>query len=180
MAYGKNGAARGVCLVGFMGAGKTSVGRLLSRRLGWPFTDLDDVIQSQEQRSIAEIFRQAGEAGFRQAETAALHKVLAQLAAGPMVLAVGGGAFVQKDNAGALRQAGLAVVFLDAAPEELQNRCAHDRVERPLFRDPNQFRQLYETRRRRYLEADLLLETGGLTVEEVAFAVARRLGLEEA
>jgi len=165
--------------VGFMGAGKTSVGRLLAQRLGWPFTDLDDVVQAREGRTVTEIFQEAGEPAFRQAEGAALREVLAQLATGPAVIALGGGAFVQPENAGALRQTGIPVVFLDAPLEELRRRCAQDGAGRPLFRDENQFRQLYETRRQSYMEADLRVKTSGLTPDQVALLVAMRLGWEE-
>ena len=75
-AAGREKPVRAVFLVGFMGAGKTSVGRALSRRLGWRFEDLDDRIQAREGRSVSEIFQQSGEAGFRQAERAALAELL--------------------------------------------------------------------------------------------------------
>jgi shikimate kinase len=176
----ENGAPRGVCLVGFMGAGKTSIGRLLARRLHWPFIDLDEVIQSREHRSIAEIFSAAGEAAFREAEKEALRAVLERLAAGPLVIAVGGGAFVQPENADALRIAVLPVVFLDAPLDELRSRCARDGSGRPLFRDENQFRKLYESRRPKYLEADFCVNTSGLTLEEAADEVVKRLGMEGA
>ncbi len=162
-----------------MGAGKTSVGRLLARLLSWPFTDLDDVVQAREHCSVAEIFQKAGEAAFRQAEKAALLEVLANLTGGPQVIALGGGAFVQPENAAALRQTGVPVVFLDAPLEELRRRCAQDGDGRPLFRDENQFRQLYETRRHCYMEADLRVETEGATPDQVATLVATRLGWEE-
>jgi len=180
MAFRENRAPKGVCLVGFMGAGKTGVGRLLAQHLGWKFTDLDDVVQAREQRTVAEIFRDAGEITFRQAEKAALREVLTQLVSGPIVIAVGGGAFVQPENAAALRHAGIPVVFLDAPLEELRRRCADDGAGRPLFRDQNQFRQLYEARRESYMEADLRVETSGLTLDEAASLVARRLGWEGA
>jgi shikimate kinase len=65
-----------VCLVGFMGAGKTSIGRALAQRLGWRFLDLDDLVESREGRSIAEIFHRLGESGFRIAETSTLKELL--------------------------------------------------------------------------------------------------------
>ena len=164
--------------MGFMGAGKSTVGRMLAQRLGWPFTDLDNVVEAREQRSVAEIFRDAGEPAFRQAEQAALRDLLSPLPLTPLILALGGGAFVQPENASLLRQAGLPVVFLDASVEELRQRCALQGNERPLFRDENQFRQLYEVRRSCYVKADIRVETTGLTVEEAASEVARRLGLE--
>ena len=86
---------RAVVLVGFMGAGKSSVGAALGRRLGWPFEDLDERIQAREQRSIEQIFRLSGEPAFRQLEHAALNSLIAELDASAKVVAVGGGAFAQ-------------------------------------------------------------------------------------
>ena len=162
-------------LVGFMGAGKTSVGRALSQKLGWAFEDLDDRIQGREKRTIEAIFRESGEAEFRRAEYAALRELLAELGSSPRVVALGGGAFVQPENAALLKQAGVSVVFLDAPVEELFRRCQQELVERPLRRDPVHFQQLYETRRPRYLAATVRIETGGKDVEAVAEEV--RLGL---
>ncbi len=160
-----------------MGAGKTSVGQALARRLGWRFIDLDDVIIAREGRSIAQIFRDAGEPAFRQAEANALRTLLAANEHNETVVALGGGAFVQDENARALQQAGVTVVFLDAPAEELRRRCAPRGHERPLFRDEAQFRNLYEARRQGYMKADVRIDTTGLSVHEVAAEVARRLGL---
>ena len=74
---------RAVVLVGFMGAGKSSVGAALSRKLGWPFEDLDERIQAREKRSIEQIFRQSGEAVFRQLEHAALRSLVEERALPP-------------------------------------------------------------------------------------------------
>src|ERR1700742_4694212 len=84
---------RVVFLVGFMGAGKSSVGLLLSRDLHWRFEDLDERIQSREGRSIEQIFHESGEAGFRKAEHAALRELLFEFNSSPAVVALGGGAF---------------------------------------------------------------------------------------
>ena len=87
---------RCVVLIGFMGAGKTTVGRELARRLRWHFLDLDDVIEQREQKSVAEIFASSGEAAFRQAESAALAALLQDReSSSDLVLALGGGAFVR-------------------------------------------------------------------------------------
>jgi shikimate kinase len=170
-------AAHAVVLVGFMGAGKTSVGRALGRQLGWAFEDLDDRIQAREQRTIEVIFRESGEAEFRRAEQAALRELLAELGSSPRVVALGGGAFIQPENAALLTQAGVPVVFLDAPVEELFRRCQQEMVERPLRRDQAHFQRLYETRRPRYLAATVRIETGGKDVQAVAEEVRRGLGL---
>ena len=161
-----------------MGAGKTSVGRLLAHRLGWVFTDLDDVVEARAGRRIADIFRSEGESVFRQAEQAALSDILRETKTLPRVLALGGGAFVQPEIARTLLQAGMPCVFLDASLDDLRRRCAPDGAQRPLFQDENRFRQLYEARLPVYMKADARIDTTGLTVEEVATEVAKRLGLE--
>jgi shikimate kinase len=167
-----------VFLVGFMGAGKTSVGRALSRRLGLPFEDLDDRIQNREGKTIAEIFRESGEAGFRKAETTALREMLGELRRSPGVVALGGGAFVQPDHAALIEQAEVRSVFLDAPVEELLRRCEQEQKERPLRQNPKQFRELYENRRPAYMRAAVRIETSGKDVETVAAEVACSLGLE--
>src|SRR5467141_3680099 len=94
--------ARTVILVGFMGAGKSSVGLALSRRLGWPFEDLDERVELQERRSVEQIFQHSGEAAFRQAEHAALRSLIRELGPSPKIVAMGGGAFAQANNAALL------------------------------------------------------------------------------
>src|SRR6201981_2203268 len=136
-----------IFLVGLMGAGKTSVGRALSRKLGWRFEDLDDRIQAREGRTIPEIFQQSGEAEFRRSELAALRDLLADTESGPMVAALGGGAFVQEEVASLLEKAGSGTVFLEWPTGELWRRCAQDVTDRPLRRMEAEFRQLYEARR---------------------------------
>ena len=168
---------RAVVLVGFMGAGKSSVGAALSHHLGWPFEDLDDRIRARERRSVEDIFRQSGEAAFRQLEHAALRSLVDELGPSAKVLALGGGAFVQENNAALLEEAGLPTIFLDAPAEELFRRCQEQQVERPLGKDAQEFHQLYESRRESYLKAGLRIETTGKDVEEVAAEVISRLGL---
>jgi shikimate kinase len=172
---GRLPVARTVCLVGFMGAGKSSVGRALAGRFGCGFVDLDDRIEAREERSIAEIFRQSGEAEFRRAEHAALRDLLSELGSSSSVIALGGGAFVQADNARLLQQACIPSVFLDAPVEELFRRCQEQQLDRPLRRDPEQFRKLHEARRAGYMAAALRVETSGKDVETVAAEVANSL-----
>src|ERR1051326_3373260 len=101
-----------IVLIGFMGAGKTTVGRVLAQWLRWPFFDLDDVIEQRERRTVAEIFANAGEAAFRRAEHAALRALLQENAtAGDLILALGGGAFVQPHNRTLLEENGALTVL---------------------------------------------------------------------
>lgn len=165
-----------------MGAGKSSVGRALGQRLGWTFEDLDDRIQRREKRTVAEIFRTAGEAEFRRAERAALAEVLKELRGEARIVALGGGAFVQRGNAAKLKAAGAPTVFLDAPVEELWQRCQKQALEsgtaRPLLRNLKVFCDLYETRRRGYSKASLRVETGSRSVDEIAGEIAAVLGIE--
>jgi shikimate kinase len=172
-----------VVLIGFMGAGKTSVGSALARQLGWAFEDLDDRIERREQRKVPEIFRESGEAGFRRAEHAALKEVLSELrGGGEKIVALGGGAFVQVQNASLIGAAGVPTVFLDAGIEELWRRCRRQAgrhgVERPLMGGLEHFHQLYKARRPHYLRASLSLETGGKTVKRIAAEVVQALSLD--
>jgi shikimate kinase len=165
-----------VFLVGFMGAGKTSVGKALAQRLHWFFLDLDSEIEQRCQRRIDEIFRESGDAGFREAERAALRHLVTSLPRRrPVVVALGGGAYVPQDNCELLR--GHPVVFLDTSFEEAQRRCAEQGGQRPLFRDQNLFRQLYEARRRAYMKADLRVDASAGNAGAIAEEVASRLGL---
>lgn len=169
-----------IFLVGFMGAGKTSVGRALAERLNWRFEDLDDRIESRESRSVAAIFRDSGEAEFRRAEHAALEQLLRELsAAGGRVVAMGGGAFVQKQNTLLLQGAGVSTVFLDAPVDELWQRCCKQSAgtERPLLRSQQQFRKLYNARRRGYSKAVTRVSTSERSVDEVAAEIADVFGL---
>jgi shikimate kinase len=173
----KRNRARSIFLVGFMGAGKSSVGLALSRKLGWPFEDLDERIAAEEGRSVEQIFQESGEAAFRQLEHSALRALIQDMDGSPKVVAVGGGAFANANNAALLQEAGLTAVFLDAPVEELFRRCEEQPVKRPLRRDLEEFRRLYNARRPHYLKAELRIETGGKDVESVVAEAIRNLGL---
>jgi shikimate kinase len=170
-----------VILVGFMGAGKSSVGRVLAEHLGWTFEDLDDRIEEREKQTVEEIFRNAGEDGFRRAEREALKELLHGLHSGAeKVIALGGGAFVEESNLRLIAAANFPTVFLDAAVEELWKRCRQQSesqgLERPLLRSLQGFRELYEKRRPYYLRATLRQETDGMAVEEIAAELVQALG----
>jgi shikimate kinase len=171
-----------IILVGFMGAGKSSVGRILAERLGWTFEDLDDRIEQREKQTVAEIFRDSGEAGFRRVEREALKESLEALGSGfEKVIALGGGAFANESTINLIESVNLPTVFLDAGVEELWGRCqrqsAEQGMKRPLLGERDGFRELYENRRPHYLRASLRQETGGKDVEEITTEVIRALSL---
>ena len=159
-------STRRVFLTGFMGAGKTSVGEALATRLGWRFHDLDRVIEARERRSVAEIFAATGEGGFRRSEAAALAALLAEEAE-PMVLALGGGTFVQEPNRRLLENADGVTILLEADVDELKRRCSRPGAVRPLAADAIRFAQLLEERRPAYAHARHRVQTGGKEIGQV-------------
>jgi len=143
-----------IYLVGFMGSGKSTVGRLLAHRLGWSFFDTDDEIESAEKTSIAEIFDSRGEAEFRRIETEILRQHAHWVERGrAAVLALGGGAFTQHENRRLLADHGVTV-WLDCPLETVRRRVA-TASHRPLARDPEKLAALYEARRESYALADI-------------------------
>lgn len=114
---------RNIFLTGFMGAGKSTIGRRLARRLGYRFADLDELIAAREGRSIAEIFAAQGEAYFRDCEAAVLAE---QTTADQVVFATGGGIVGRAENRAMMRQLG-SVVYLRAAWSTLEQRLAKGR-----------------------------------------------------
>ena len=169
-----------MCLIGFMGAGKTTVGKELARRLQCPFTDLDQAIEAFERATIAELFTRSGQASFRHSETEALMRVLEQLRNDPRhILAVGGGAYVKQENQEALQQAAARIVFLSAPVDELWQRVkGQEDVTRPLSRDRAGFEALLHRRMPHFLTAHLTVETGGRQIADVVAEIADRLALE--
>src|SRR5512135_2658548 len=163
-------AFRGVVLVGFMGSGKSSVGRELAHRFGAPFVDVDERIESEAGYRIRDLFGREGEPAFRVREKAALRDVLSVKG---RVIATGGGAFADEENRDLLRSYG-PVVYLEAAVETLLERLAGD-LGRPLLRGEDReevVRELLSRRVRGYRTADFTVRTDGRTVEEVAGQVA--------
>ncbi len=130
-----------------MGSGKTTVGRLLARHLGWHFGDVDRDVEQLSGLSIAEMFERLGEPAFREMESQALARILGEVTEQDrsMVVALGGGTIVQPQNLAMLRQSGGIIIWLDCPLEELLSRCAR-MTDRPLFRDEASFRQLFEQR----------------------------------
>jgi shikimate kinase len=159
-----------------MGAGKTTVGHALARRLRWNFLDLDDVIEQREHKSVAEIFASSGEPAFRRMESAALTALLQDRQAGSdLILALGGGAFVQKQNRDALNSAGAITVLLEAPVEELRRRCQAEHKVRPLAQQDARFNELFAARRADYALARFTVQTLDKSVEQVTAEIERLL-----
>jgi shikimate kinase len=180
MARTRNGPAASeraggnIILVGLMGAGKTSVGRLLARRLGKAFVDSDQEIERTTGVRIPVIFEIEGEAGFRAREA----RLLADLVqGGNMVLATGGGAVLSPENRKLLAENGV-VVYLRAAVPDLWKRTRHDK-NRPLLRTGEplaRLEQLYAERDPLYREiADIIVDTGSQSLGSLAHRLEGKL-----
>ncbi len=162
---------RNIVLTGFMGTGKTSVGRALAQMLDREFVDMDTWLQAREGMTIAEIFSVKGEPFFRALESA----LCRELAAGEkLVIATGGGALVNEANRRAFAAA--YVICLDASVDEILRRLDDD-DERPLLRGDKraQIETLLNARRDAYAQIPLHLETAGQTPEQIARALLARL-----
>jgi shikimate kinase len=167
------GKANCVCLIGMMGAGKTTVGKKLAKKLDLQFVDLDQEIERHTGVSVATIFEIEGESGFRQRETNALKQVTD---GGAQIIATGGGAILSALNRAILTGTG-CVVYLQAAPELIYSRTRHD-TSRPLLQvaDPlGRIRNLVYQRDPLYREvADIVIESGrplGNTIEAIETAL---------
>jgi shikimate kinase len=160
------GRARRIVLVGFMGAGKTTVGRLLAARLHCPFVDLDRVIEERSGLGIPELFRTRGEPAFREAEREAARVALQ---ADALVLAAGGGAFADAETREVLSQ-GTTTVWLRCALAALQERVPLD-GSRPLATNHETIGRLLAEREPSYRLADLTVDTTHARPAEVSRAI---------
>jgi shikimate kinase len=149
--------APGIYLAGFMGSGKTTIGRALADRLGWDYIDLDEEIEAAEHATIAQLFETRGEPEFRRIENEALRKVMRQIDRGmPSVIALGGGSFAQPENTEMLEGHGISI-WLDCPFETISARIT-DGDSRPLARDAQRFRKLYDDRRAAYALANYRID----------------------
>jgi shikimate kinase len=149
--------APGLYLTGFMGSGKSTIAQLLADKLGWNYVDLDAEIEGTRNESIAKIFAERGEPEFRRIETEVLKGVVRRVERGmPSVVALGGGTFVQPANFTLLEDHGISI-WLDCPLEVLEARI-EDTGSRPLARDKEAFRRLYEQRRAAYGQAQFRVD----------------------
>jgi shikimate kinase len=167
---------RRIVLTGFMGSGKTTVGPLLARRLGWKFVDADDVIEAEAGIPITEIFTRQGEAVFREKE----HATIARLAvAEGLVLALGGGAIETAATRELLLSApGTLLVHLEVELSTTLARCGGTEHTRPILADQANLASRYQRRLPLYRTAHLSITVDALTPEQIVDAVLReaRLG----
>ncbi len=156
---------RRIVLTGFMGAGKSTVGRLVARQLNWEFLDLDAHLESRTRSTIPELFSIHGETHFRRLESAALASALGRSST---VLALGGGTPETLTNRLLLEQTpGTFTIFLHASFETLFDRCILQAVERPVLADVDEARVRFIGRQPSYRRlAHLTLSTEALTSEE--------------
>ena len=144
----------GIYVVGFMGAGKSTVGRHLAHRVGWSFFDTDAEIEAAEKTAIADLFAARGESEFRRIENAVIAQHVRWIERGrPAVLALGGGAFTLPGNRLLLENNGITV-WLDCPFDTVQRRVSQA-THRPLARDPEALAALYYARRDHYRLADV-------------------------
>ena len=165
---------RHIYLTGFMGAGKSTVGRALAEHLEWTFVDLDASVESRCQMTISRIFAERGEEWFRQQEHDALAAIPGRQ---ETVIAVGGGALERPDNRRLMRQKGVTV-WLDVPFSLILHRLGEgDRLARPLFSDEEAARELFDERRSRYARSDHVVKIRtDSEPEAVAREIVERIG----
>jgi len=164
-----------LALIGFMGTGKSSVGRLASAQLGYPLVDTDETIERRAGRSITKIFAEDGEAAFRNIE----RELVAEMTGWrKKVISTGGGLAANGANIASLKQHAL-IVCLWATPEAIWERVRHQ-AHRPLLQGPDplgKIRELLEQRIPFYRQADVLVHTGTRSAREVAQHVLHQFQL---
>ena len=159
-----------IYLVGFMAAGKSTVARAVGARLGWRAEDVDELIEARERKTVAEIFARHGEPYFRNAEREIL-KILLPLR--HVVVATGGGTFMDPENRAAINLDGYSI-WLDVPLERLLARLPAD-GRRPLAADRAQMERLFAVRQAAYAQAHLRIDAGAAAAEAIAEQIVDRV-----
>jgi shikimate kinase len=164
-----------IALIGFMGTGKTVVGKRLAERLGKEFIEMDAIIEKKAGKSIPEIFRKDGEIGFRELEIAVTRDVANEKNA---VIACGGGIVLNKINIDRLRRE-CVIICLTASPQVIIKRTSGDADERPLLAVPDRARQIEELLKFRepYYKrsADIVINTSRINADSVVERIIEKL-----
>lgn len=160
-----------IFLVGFMGAGKSTVGRAMAELIGFDFIDLDEIIQSRAGKTISAIFAEDGEAAFRRIEREAIISCRGRKRT---VVALGGGAYISEENRAIVHSIGKSV-WLDCPLEVCLKRTADDNS-RPLLKSEIEMKALYESRLPFYSLADFVVTSAGESIEETAWRIVEMLG----
>jgi shikimate kinase len=164
-----------IALIGFMGVGKTAVGKVLARKLDKKFVELDSLIEEKAGKSISEIFQQKGEIAFRELEIETTKEVAQRK---NQVIACGGGVALNKINIDRLRKESI-LVYLTASPELILKRVSTGRRERPLLKTSNQALTIQELLRFRkpFYEraADIKIDTTGIDIDIVADQIIAKI-----
>jgi len=168
-----------IALIGFMGTGKTAVGKILATKLGKEFIELDSLIEQKAGKSIPEIFQQDGEIGFRELEIEMTKEVSDQKNA---VIACGGGIVLNKINIDRLRKE-CVIVYLTASSAVILKRTSLDKNERPLLKvtdRASEIKELLKFRQPFYERAaDIKIDTSKLNADSVAEQVTEKLREDE-
>jgi shikimate kinase len=166
-----------IALVGFMGAGKSSVGRALATRLGKAFVETDALVELEAGMSVAEVFATHGEAHFRELESSVIRQAVGRV---DCVIACGGGAVLREENVTALRGSAV-LVYLEVSAQSVLQRVDPRSGVRPLLSGPDRAQKAEEllARRRPVYEsvADITVSTDGLALDEVVRLIEERLAL---
>jgi shikimate kinase len=168
-----------IFLAGFMGSGKSTIGPILANVLGWNFFDLDRVIESKQSKKVVDIFAEKGEAGFRLLE----REVLQEIAKGEnVIIALGGGTIADQKNINFMKKKG-KIVFLEASTESFYQRLRF-KTDRPMLRGKDdellsqdelkkRISEILNYRKKYYDQADISLQTDGLTIGKTVDAISK-------
>jgi shikimate kinase len=168
-----------IFLAGFMASGKSTIGPILANTLGWNFFDLDRVIELKQDKKIVDIFAEKGEAGFRKLEREVLQKIVKEE---NLIIALGGGTIADQKNINFIKKKG-KIIFLEASPESFYKRLKF-KSDRPMLKGKdenllsqdelkNRIVEILNYRKKYYDQADVSLQTDGMTIGKTVDAISK-------